>query len=97
MSAGVFVSSVGALVRGSHGAGTMQNATNASATVNVSALAAGHAEVEQVLRKLGVQRGRLLRVRWGRCGGQHALRRDIRINVNNNMRHARPYALAAVS
>jgi hypothetical protein len=30
MSAGVFASSEGALVRGSHGAGTMQSATSAS-------------------------------------------------------------------
>jgi hypothetical protein len=63
MSAGVFASSVGALVRGSHGAGTMQNATSASVTVNVNASAAWTRRGGQVLRKLGVQRGRLLRVR----------------------------------
>jgi hypothetical protein len=37
MSAGVFASSIGALVGGSHGAGTMQNATSGRATVNVNA------------------------------------------------------------
>ncbi len=85
MSAGVLASSVGALVRGSHGAGTMQNATSGSDTVNVNASAAWDTP----------------RWRWScgspaccaaacfasaevGCGGQHPLRRDIRIEVKQH-------------
>jgi hypothetical protein len=95
MSAGVFACSVGALVRGSRDAGTMQNATSRER----------HGERERVGR-LDTPKGGT--GPCGRsacsaaaccasggvgCGSQHALTRGIRIDVNNNTRHTPPVRL----